>query len=509
MRPRPVVLALALLAAGCDSARPEPEPPPREEPGVVTSLVTTVDPSGAAPLSAEVVLQTTEPVTARVTVPGTVPATDVTYRVGGASTALRVPVVGLVPGRASTVTLELFDAGGARVEARELEVQPRLLPTALPEVVIDRERTGGPGAGMWFVSYFGHDGQTSPQRPFAFDETGTIRWALDFSTHPDLNNLFYDNGIDRLANGNLFFGDGATDRIYEVDLLGRVLRSWPMEGYSFHHMAVEMPSGNFLVTVNKSGLPTIEDHVIEIDRASGRVVQEWDLRQALDPSRRAWDTDLADLDVDWFHANALAYDAASDAILVSGRTQGLVKLTRDNRVVWILAPHRDWRRDLASRLLTPLDAAGRPIADRAVLEGEAAHPDFEWAWYQHAPEILPGGEVALFDNGDNRGYRQPGAYSRAVIYEIDEAAGTVRQAWQYGKERGLGTYSRIVSDVDVAGGAVVFAPGAVDRFGDARGKIVEVDRSSGAVVFEATVRPPQALFGITFHRVERMPLVVE
>jgi arylsulfate sulfotransferase len=252
---------------------------------------------------------------------------------------------------------------------------------------------------------------------------------------------------------------------------------------------------------------------VEIDRASGALVNVWDLRASLDAQRRAWPTDLADLDVDWFHANAVAYDAADDAIIVSGRTQGVVKLTATNDVVWILAPHRAWGTagdgtDLVTRLLQPLDAAAQPITDPAVLDGAANHPDFEWAWYQHAPTLMPDGALLVFDNGDTRNYIPNGSgqtYSRAVVYRIDEAARTVQQTWQYGKERGAATHSRIVSDVDVhaAEGTVVFMPGAVAA---PRGKVVEVDLATRAVQFEATVTPPTASFGITFHRVERLPL---
>jgi arylsulfate sulfotransferase len=48
--------------------------------------------------------------------------------------------------------------------------------------------------------------------------------------------------------------------------------------------------------------------------------------------------------------------------------------------------------------------------------------------------------------------------------------------------------------------------GAVGFGGAAYGKVVEVDRTTRAVVFEATITPPTAAFGITFHRVERLPL---
>jgi arylsulfate sulfotransferase len=38
------------------------------------------------------------------------------------------------------------------------------------------------------------------------------------------------------------------------------------------------------------------------------------------------------------------------------------------------------------------------------------------------------------------------------------------------------------------------------------GKMIEVDYTTRDVAFEATISPPTAPFGITFHRVERLSL---
>ncbi|MCB0663179.1 MAG: aryl-sulfate sulfotransferase, partial [Saprospiraceae bacterium] len=115
-----------------------------------------------------------------------------------------------------------------------------------------------------------------------------------------------------------------------------------LRGYGFHHHVIEKPNGNFLVTVNDFSKSTVEDVVIEIDRNSGNIINTWDLNESLEKGRQAWETDIADLNVDWFHANALEYSPTDDCILVSGRTQGVVKLDVNNEVKWILAPHKDW-----------------------------------------------------------------------------------------------------------------------------------------------------------------------
>ncbi len=505
----PALICLILLA-GCDVYPVDVEDP---ELGFLTALTITPNPSGYAPLTAEVTLATTRPVEVEVVVAGRGGAADLRHHFDAVSQQARLPILGLYPAGSNTITLRFFDAGGAPLgEASRTLTTPPLLRD-LPSVAINAATPDAMKPGMNLVSYFGHDSQLTPQRPFMFDAAGTIRWYLDFSSHPNLSNLFYDDGVERLANGNLYFGDGSTGRIIEMDMLGRIVNTWTMPGYGFHHQVLEKPNGNFVLTVNKQGAATVEDYLIEIDRKSGAIVREWDLNQALDNTRRAWPTSFADMNVDWFHANGVAYDPQDDAIIVSGRTQGTVKLTNDNEVVWILAPHLGWGTagdgtDLTTRLLQPLDADGQPITDPSVLDGTTNHPDFEWAWYQHAPELLPDGTLLLFDNGDHRNYTDQALYSRAVVYRIDPSAMTIRQLWQYGKERGSDTFSRIVSDVDyhVAEANVVFMPGAAGSGAGAYGKVVEVDYTTRDVVFEATITPPTAPFGITLHRVERLSL---
>lgn len=503
------LLLLGLLAAGCDSNPADGD----ADPTAITTLRLTPNPSGYAPLTAEAALTANRPVQVELIVgePGTAGA--VQHRFPGVSPTHTLPILGLYPDSTNSITLRLYSADGTFLADSVRTVTTPPLLTDLPAVTIDAARPSAMKPGMNLVSYFGHDSGVTPQRAFIFDAEGAIRWYLDLRTHPTLGQLFYDNGVERLANGNLYFGDRNSGRIIEMDMLGRIVRAWPLPGYRFHHNVIEKPDGNFLVTVDKEGAPTVEDYLIEIDRASGAIVREWNLNESLDNTRRAWPTDLADLNVDWFHANAVTYDPRDETIIVSGRTQGTVKLTADNEVVWILAPHIGWETagdgsDLATRLLQPLDGTGTPITDADVLTGRASHPDFEWAWYQHAPELLPNGDLLLFDNGDNRHYRGSPAYSRAVIYRIDDEARTIQQTWEYGKERGLETYSRIVSDVDYHAdeGTVVFMPGAVTSGGAPHGKVVEVEQATRTVVFEATIMPPVAPFGITFHRVERLPL---
>lgn len=475
-----------------------------------------VNPSGVAPLTAVIDLETSVDVSVSLKVTGiNGPDSDITHNFEQVGQQMQISVLGLYPDFENTVELSFKDKNGADLGTKTYTIQTPPLSADMPEVEINTADRSQMIEGLNFVSYFGHrvNGDPTPQRPFMFDSYGNIRWYLNFSSNPTLSGLFYDDGMERLQNGNLYFGDGNTNKIYEINMLGEIVNTWDMPGYGFHHEVKEKPDGNFIVTVNKFGIGTVEDHIIEIDRSSGQIINVWNLRESLDQNRTAWDTNLADISEDWFHANALYYDETDDTIVVSGRTQGVVKLTENNEVVWIIAPHKEWTTsgngtDLSQFLLQPLDSQGQEITDQAILAGDQNHPDFEWSWYQHAPLRMPNGNVMLYDNGDNRNYGTSAQYSRAVEYNIDETDMTIEQVWTYGKNRGNATYSRIVSDVDYFENAnhVFFIPGAVNS-GNKYGKTIEIDYDTKNVIFEATITSPAAAFGlITLHRTERMPM---
>lgn len=514
----PFVFLFLIISCGKDEVSEEIIIPSNEKLDLILSDQITVNPTGYAPLSAVISLETDRAVRISIRVVGRNGAdSDVTHEFTELSSSQDIKVHGLYGNYNNQVEVSFFDNTGNNLGTQiyELETLPLILD--MPQIVIEQANRAEMAEGMTLVSYFGHDGSLFPQRPFMFDSFGDIRWYLDYSNSPQLENLFYDNGMERLANGNLYFGSGGTNfggqgdnRIYEIDLFGNIINTWDMPGYSFHHQVHEKPNGNFVVTVTKDGTGTIEDYIIEIDRQNKQIIREWDLNMSLQNSRTTLTTDA----VDWVHVNAVAYDATDDTIIVSGRTQGVIKLTNTNEVVWIMGSHKEWGlagngSDLNNLLLQPLNANGDAILDQAVLDGDQNHPDFEWNWYQHAPLLKPNGNVMLFDNGDNRNFTGAEKYSRAVEYAVDASGMTLQQQWQYGKERGEETYSRIVSDVDYLEETdhILFSPGAISFMGSIYGRSIELDYETKEVLFEATIVPPTAFFGIiTFHRTERLPL---
>ncbi len=484
------------------------EPKPSEEEIEREEIV--VNPTGFAPLTALVNIAVNFESTARVKVVGkNGPDSDVIHDFDEAATTHELPILGLYGGNLNQVEVTLTSIDGQKRVTRSFEIRTDPLISDLPEIEILKADADRMLPGMDLVSYYGHNGRSNPQKAFIFDRFGDIRWYLDYAGHPQLRNLFYDVGIERLENGNLIFGDRWTNIIYEANMLGEVLNTWEMPGFRFHHVVVEKPNGNFLATVNKIGIRTEEDHIIEIDRTTKQIINVWDLRESLDQSRFTFTTN----DIDWIHVNAIVYDESDNTIIITGRTQGVFKLTENNELVWILNPHLGWDKsgngtDLTQFLMQPLSADNTSITDERVLSGFDPHPEFGWPWYAHAPLLMPNGNLMLFDNGERRNFGQVGAFSRAVEFEIDDEVRTVKQVWSFGEAEGENCYSRIVSDVDFfpAENRVIFSSGAIVSAGPDHGKIIELDYDTKEIFFRAKISPPQSVFDITFHRTQRLML---
>lgn len=363
-------------------------------------------------------------------------------------------------------------------------------------------------------------GEYDAHRAYMVDSEGEIRWYLWLRNHPDLN-ICAHTGFKRLENGNFLGGDAKTGNLFEFDMVGNLIKKWNIheKGYTFHHDVIEIPNGNLIALVSKEnsknseGSYTKYDYVIEVNRESGNIVTEWNLRQSLDPTRS---TLLSDQDIDgfkhnWAHSNGIVYSEKDDCILVSNRYQGLVKLNRKNQANWFLTPHRGTER-LSTTLLTPLDKSGLKITDTEVLDGKKEHPDFDWEWGGHCPVLLPDGRILIFDNGYRRRHEEIDlhsqvGYSRAVIYEINEKEMTVKQTWEYGhKERGRECYSVALSSVQYLPKTehILFGPGVgTPNINGAGGKIIEVNYKTKEILYEVHLSRPDYM---VFHRVQRISL---
>jgi arylsulfate sulfotransferase len=270
-----------------------------------------------------------------------------------------------------------------------------------------------------------------------------------------------------------------------------------------HHDVVELPNEDLLICVGKRDaylnfdgeqVLSDSDFIMHFDRKNSKIAKEWDLAKHLDVQRN----DLNFLRKgDWLHMNGLYFNPKDSTIIMSGKNQGLVKITWNDELKWILGRKKGWKKsgrnnngkNLMPFLLTSMDSNGNTYSND-IQQGNKSAPDFDFPWGQHAPEILPNGNLIVFDNGARRNIGEENNYSRAVEYNINEDQKTITQVWQYGKERGNAFYSIIVGDVDylpVTKNILVTSGYIMPETSSFSGKIVEVDYQTGNEVFEATL----------------------
>ena len=331
------------------------------------------------------------------------------------------------------------------------------------------------------------------------DTKGDYRWYLFTNPIYSLDSLYYGGdmmGFRQNKDGAFTWGYG--QRYVKYDLMGREIwnRRLPISYNDFSHSLDPAQNGHFFLRVassnvklaNGQNVRTVRDVIAEVDH-DGYVVDEFRLFDILDPYRsdviKALDQGAVCLNIDaskagktlseedikklnesdhygdiagtgigrnWAHVNSVDYDPTDDSIIISSRHQSaIIKIGRDKKVKWILDAPRGWKGEFAGKVLKPVDHQGKPIScTDATCEG-----GFDWTWTQHTAFRIDAkskpGVVYLtaFDNGDARGMEQPALpemkYSRAVVYKVDEKAGTVQQVWTFGEERGHDWFSPVTS----------------------------------------------------------------
>lgn len=364
-----------------------------------------------------------------------------------------IPIMGLYPALENHVELRLRD--GTTVVRSELVIPTSSVPEQSETVIVHVADADMRDNFAWV-------------RHRLYDDRGRIRW-----TGP--------SAFSFMRNGNMLDWG-----FREVNWIGRFVAGWSVADLQFHHDIVELPNGNVLVcaattdrTIIKDGVEytSNQDYIVELDRDSN-IQNIWDLREYLDVSRGT----VADRSGNWIHMNTLIYDEYDDSIIVSGRHQGIFKITRrgihgtavneGKELVWILAPHLDWGLagwdgtgplDPNEYLLTAVDHENVPFNEGVqdnIVPLAASDDLFHWPVGQHGLQITSRGDgrisfltfnnqasyvfdgpgsvmngVAGLQHGDLSNDRSPVSYSMLNEYEVDEVDMTVRQIWGFGAGR--------------------------------------------------------------------------
>lgn len=405
-------------------------------------------------------------------------------------------ILGLYANKVNQIEIKITDENN-NFAYDTIEIATDTLPNYFPDIQIDVVNSLQMEPGMHLAGLHLANYGSFKSMPIIFDNNGEIRWYIDLSA---MERIAWP--IKRLSNGNWFFGSNTV--IYEFDMLGEEINQWELITYTVHHDIIELPDGNLIASVHKHGttiidgdgneVQSVDDHIIAINRSSGAVYNEWDLREYLDVTRY----DLVADSSDWFHMNAVHYSESDNCLIVSGRSQGVIKITWDNELVWILSPHKGWGKagrdgqgsETTPFLLTAINSNGEVLNDN-IQNGTEESDEFIWPWGQHAPMILPNGNYFLFDNGVARNFgNATSTFSSGIEYIIDDSEMTVEMVWEYGKDRGTELFSVIISDVDYLPqtGNRLITPGFIRNADEpAQAKIVEVTYPEKNVVFEATI----------------------
>ena len=366
------------------------------------------------------------------------------------------------------------------------------------------------------------------------DRTPPVMSDLTFATNPSGR---VPLAAQALRNGNLLHNRGAKrDRMYEIDMLGHVVRQWhaagvggdapaesiPVATDSLHHEVYDMPSGNFLALSTElrefDNYPSSETDpaapretthvvggVIVEFTPDGQIVRELKLFDLLDPYRIGYDSlgtgfwrELYGAVVegdsrDWLHDNGIIYDERDDSAIVSLRHgDAVIKIDlATGDLKWILGTPEGWNDPQRARLLEPVG-------------------DLAWTFHQHSPMLTPTGNLLL---------KPPLSeyYSRVVEYAIDEEAHTVSQVWVYGGPGEDRFFSNFGSDADwlpTTGNILITHAGLTE---DVAGppddtsddinwaRLVEVTHTTPAeIVFDLVIREGPEV-GWRVYRAERLP----
>ncbi len=504
----------------------------------------TLNPSGHAPLAAQLTFSTDTPTLATLHIYDGKETTVVTPK-DEYATEHDLMVLGLRPGRTNSVRVTVKDRAGAEAASETMEIVTDPLPDDFPpiELKISRPRKMEPGYTM--VPLFRWAG-AGPDQHFGL--------VLILDAHAEVV-WYYQNDLpigDLIPTGHGTYTHqiDRNGRMREIDMLGNTLRSWhttgvpkevpegsiPVDTDTFHHDHQILENGNFLMLSTEvrdfEEYPTSEKDIDAPRKASqvigdiilefkpdGTKVREFKNFDILDPYRigygslgtgfyaKAYKDVLEKAAKDWTHTNSIFYDAADDAIVLSSYHLDVVyKIDRQSgELIWLMGTHDDWDEPWHKYLLTP---------DKE---------DFLWNSSQHSAKITPHHTLLMFDNGTNRA--RPGqpkqkaedSWSRAVEFKIDDEARTVSKVWSYGGPDDEIFFSPFISDVDwlpikenvliTDGGRMRTKDGKVSGniFGGHHfARILEVTHETPAEkVFEIIIDDPAT--GWAVYRSERIP----
>lgn len=421
-------------------------------------------------------------------------------------TSHEIPILGMRAETEHAFTITVTAEGGGEATDDTLRFTTNALPDDFPPVEITVQDPGkvAPGVTIFDVARWNPSSDNEYGLILGTDARGEIIWYWRGDRRAQ--------DVQPLTNGNLAVVL-PPDAMREVSMMGDTVREWDDNSVatdSFHHDVIELPNHNLLFISSElrnidgyemgmTAYDVVGDVFVEMT-PDGEVVDEWSAFDLYDPlveigaafNSGFWNTHYADVapggTKDWTHGNAVVYDEADDALILSLRNiERITKIKRSTlEIVWDFGP------------------TGGSMA----LVGGG-----EWMWHQHAPELQANGNILLFDNGVGRPLdpnRAP--YSRAVEFAIDAGASEVTQVWEF-----IAPHAVILGDADrLANGNVLVCSGGqvtdpdlpvTDPTNNKFGDIFEVTGDADPeVVMQISIKDESAEpIGWTMYRTEKLP----
>jgi len=347
--------------------------------------------------------------------------------------SVEIPILGLYPNYKNQILFNIETS--SNIFSGEATLQTGELPDKTLSIIIDKVQTKDmePGEVTWITfDQYNFD--------FMFDSTGEIRWIIDARGNSDLRIL---------KNGNLLIKPWRhASHLSEYTFLGEEIYVWNInKNYKNHHDLYEMPSGNFLLPVDKltlrqEGYKTWEDCLIEINRTTNEIINSWDLFKLMDIKNLplVWNGSQPG---DWFHMNSVWYDEPKDEIIVSGKYGGVLKLSRNGEngeidnlnkdLIWFMPSFNHYEFYSKHEATKNFISKSVDLLDNIHLNQWLNFEDFHWPGNQHNPVIIPSNDNLLhflIFNNVNTPNR-----SAIVEYAINEEKNIVKEVWEYGKDR--------------------------------------------------------------------------
>jgi arylsulfate sulfotransferase len=516
----------------------------------LTISAVSVTPNPNSTLSASLAFTTSTPASVELHIVG--PGSDRTEPAQtDPSTDHTIPAVGMRPASTYTLTVTAKDSSGQTSIAEPVSFTTGALPPEIPPFTVTSDPAKmAPGITLFPITARASAppvaGQTAPNLGLlvGVDAEGNVVWYYQ-APLPIGDARMLDNGHVLYEYNDM----GAR----EIDVLGNLIHEWagrlelgrlakdeygravagpnaiPVDVDSMHHEIHPMPNGN-LITISTELLQVggftkpmcgetpdkftgtyqlIADVIVEFAPDTGKVVHEWHLADYFHPQTNPADANICPFapafavpvfmyanfgDVkDWTHANAVVFDPKRNALIVSSRHMDAVLAIKyaddaagkSGDLLWRLGPGGDF-----------------------TLSGTG-----EMQYHQHAVEVQDDGSLMLYDNGNDR----PGTdanspdvnlhpYSRAVLFDLDEANKTVTQKWEMrSMTDGRPLFAWFVGDADRQpnGNVLIDNGGIIDPAG-VSSLITEVTPSGsegGTIVFSLRLDG-----GSTFiYRARRVP----